>query len=209
MRRLGGFAIAIAVLGGCVHETYTAALPTVRPEGPAANVLHVSPLSEEVRRLEGYPSAVDEARAHLGWMLAYQVNGHFAGYMDGEKVLASRTRAAGLACKNDRDTRMKITYPGGGGLYAMPAHVRQVSCPDAYKGWPRAVEFAGAGRAELAAAAQALGMTCADEAGESVCRIETIWKSSATADPETRRAILRIDAAGQMQVTLEGFDGES
>lgn len=204
-RRLWGLVAAIALLGGCLHETYTAALPTVRPEGPAANVLHGSRLSEEVRLQEGYPSAADEARAHLGWMLAYQVNGHFAGYTDGEKVLASDLRTFGLACQNDRDTRMKITYPGGGGLWAMPVHRRLESCPEAYKGWPRDVEFAGAEQSELVAAARTLGMVCADDASQSVCRIETSWNASSDAEPIVRRAILTIDPAGQMQVALEGY----
>ncbi len=191
MRRSGGIVAVIALLGGCLHETYTAGLPPVRPEGPAANVLHA--------RL------VEEARVQLGWMLAYQVNGHFAGYSDGEKVLASNARAYGLACKDDRDTRMKITYPGGGGLWAMPVHRRLESCPEAYQGWPRDAEFAGAGRSELVAAARMLGMICADETSQSVCHIETSWKASEVAEPIQRRATLAIDPAGQMQVVLEGY----
>ena len=202
---VAGLVAVIAVLGGCLHETYTAPLPTVRAEGPAANVLHGMRLSEEVRRQDGYLSAVEEARAHLGWMLAYQVNGHFAAYSDAEKVLASQSRAFGLACRNDRDTRMKITHPGGGGLWAMPVHVRQETCPKAYKGWPREIEFAGAGQRELVAAARALGMICADEAPQSVCRVETSWIDTAESQPILRRAILTIDPAGQMQVALEGY----
>jgi len=205
MRRLGGLVAAIALLGGCVHETYVAALPSVRPEGPAANVLHGSPLSDDVRQHEGYPSAIEEARVQLGWMLAYQVNGHFAGYSDGEKVLASNTRAFGLACKNDRDTRMKITYPGGGGLWAMPVHRRLETCPAAYRGWPRDAEFAGAGLPELVAAARTLGMTCVDEASQSVCRVETSWRGSLEAEAVQRRATLTIDPTGQMQVALDGY----
>lgn len=139
-------------------------------------------------------------------MLAYQVNGHFAGYSDGEKVLASASRANGAACKNDRDTRMKITYPGGGGLWAMPVHVRQQSCPEAYKGWPREAEFASAGQRELVAAARTLGMNCSDAASQSICRIETSWKGSEKAEPVVRSAILTIDMAGQMQVVVEGFE---
>jgi hypothetical protein len=207
MRRVGVLAAMFTLLGGCLHETYTAALPTVRPEGPAANVLHVSPLADEARVKQGYMLAVDEARAQLGWMLAYQVNGHFAGYTDAEKVLASSSRAFGLACEDDRDTRMKITYPGGGGLWAMPVHLRLVSCPAVYRGWPKAVEFAGAGQSDLLAAARALGMTCSAELAASVCRVETSWIGSLGAEPRVRRAILRIDAAGQMQVTMEGFEG--
>lgn len=196
MLRGGRLAIAILLFSGCALDPYDPGLPPVHPEGPAATALANAPSAEV-------------ARLHLAWMMAYQVNGHFDGYTDAEKVFASRTRASGVICKDDRDTRMQITYPDG--LAGIPVHRGLVSCPEAYSGLPKPDEFGGAEKAELADAATALGMSCSDSGSLSTCRIDVSWINRALAVPETvtRNAILTIYATGKTQVAVEGFEGAS
>lgn len=182
------------LLAGCVHETYDPGLPTVRAEGPAANVLTQHGRSES-------------ARAHLGWMIAYQASGHFAGYGDAEKVAASLLRSGGLVCKDDRDTRLKIAYPTG--LWGMPVHLHADSCPASYAGWPKPEAFGGASREQVVAAAQTLGMTCENVADRGVCQLEVQWTVDRAKAVETvrRRAVVTIDMAGQVEAVLDGFEG--
>jgi hypothetical protein len=196
MLRGGACLAAALVLTGCLHETYDPSLPPVRPEGPAANVL-----TQHGRGAS--------AQAHLGWMIAYQASGHFAGYSDAEKVAASRLRSAGLICRNDRDTRMKITYPSG--PWGMPVHLHADACPVSYAGLPKPEAFGGASQEQVVAAARMLGMTCEGVADHNVCQIEVQWTVDRAKAIETvrRRAVATIDAAGQVQLTTAGFEAGS
>jgi hypothetical protein len=192
MRRLGALVVITSLLGGCLHDVVDPGLPMVGPEGPAATLLAQQP-------------AADIAAAQLGWMIVYQANGHFAGYSEAEKVVASRSRAGGAVCKDDRDTRIKVTYPTG--LWGLPVHVRAAPCAKGYIGWPRLEEFARFGRTDLVDAARKVGMTCATEGDASICQIEAGWTGpkSEGGKTMTRSARLTIDASGQIQTVMTGF----
>jgi len=121
-------------------------------------------------------------------------------------VFASRTRSVGVICKDDRDTRMKITYPDG--LAGMPVHRSLAICPAAYTGFPKPDEFGGAIKAQLLDAAKVLGMTCSDNGSLNTCRAEVSWTYRALAGPEAvrRNAALTIDPEGRVLVAVQGFE---
>jgi hypothetical protein len=191
MVRGGSIFVGLMLLGGCVFQTFEdAGLPTVPPEGPAAEAMT-------------YYRFAEPARIWLGWMLAFETNGHFKDYSDAQKIVATRLRVNGSVCEDDRDTRYRITYPSG--LTGMPVHMRMKPCVEGYKGYPRPEEFGGAGKPAVVAAARRLGMTCSNLDEELSCALEKNVPTDFGKKITRRVALLSFDGSVPT-LTLAGFE---